>query len=75
MIMTKIALIQMTSSRNVDQNINFISEAIKTIDTKSVRHIFLPETANFIHPDKKYCLEYADNDKKHLFCDAISSFS
>lgn len=70
--MVKIAVIQMTSSEVVEENIDFIKKKIILAASHNAKHIFLPETANFIHPDKDYCLEYAESDRCKPFCDAVS---
>ena len=37
--------------------------------------ISFQETVNFIHPDKKYCLQHADADGAEIFGDAMSSLA
>lgn len=70
--LVKICALQMNSSPSVRENLDFIINHLDAVKSHNATHLFLPENANFIHSDKNYSLENAENNPESFFLMELS---
>jgi deaminated glutathione amidase len=67
----KIAVLQMNVSENPHHNAQTIMHYANIAREHQMKHLFLPENANFIHSEKDYCLTHAISDTRTDFMNMV----